>query len=849
MRVSTAATMAANYTDAALLQAAAKAQQAAFGPSQSVYVAANAGTGKTTVLTRRLLALLLHDEALQPREILALTFTRAAAAEMAVRLPKLVAEFAACAPAQLAEKITTELGLPALPNANERLAEISGLLAQAPPLMTTLHGFAQHLLAALPAAAGLPEGFGLLDEAGQWRLLTDVQQELVQNLPEALAPYLATLLDELGEQGWDDLTSLTLRNWWQLEARLPGQGVAGIATLLARLEAELALPPEAQLYVPQVPSTQQRDVLTARGKNVTSEAAWVDFLLTKLEPRKRILTKAEATGLDPAFLADLDASAAMVSATCKARKAWRGFKLTEAVLTYSAYVQMAYSYAKQQRGMLDFADLLRALNTVLHSSAENTAAQWLWHRLDRRFKHLVVDEAQDNNAAQGRVVQWLTAQLLAGEVGSTPRTVLAVGDVKQSVYRFQGARPQEFYDLRALMQRLAPPKGFTQIELTTTFRNGSEILNLVNAVFANPLLAELVQSEAAPWPTHRTVVPGRPSRVEVWPLVGRQVAETPAAAEAEAPAHWPLAHERLVTQRPSAKVQCLQQLVGWVQAQYAAGVVLPSTGQPLAYEDVLVLVQTNATAKLVAGLLRRAGVPVAAPRGEPPAAVQDVLALLRVAYNQADNLALAQVLKGLEGWDDTQLANLGQAAGDGAWWEALPEDSGLRLWLAQLPQPLAPARLVQAAVAQWGLDLAQFTPLLAWAEAAHATPDPRLGPVGSLVQRLETEALPVVPAAGVRVLTLHTAKGLEAPLVVLADAGEPLVDLGKERLLWGEGLVLYKQGEGLSRLEDTLLADLAHNRTADSLRALYVATTRAADWLVVTGWSRAKNPTSGPQEA
>ena len=824
--------MSLPWADANMLAAALAVQRQAFHPTQSIWVAANAGTGKTTVLTRRILALLLTDESLEPREILALTFTRAAAAEMATRLPQLRAAWAMVPEEALPQKITAELGVTPPAQAHARLQNLHQQLQRSPPLITTLHGFAQHLLAALPAAAGLPEGFGLLDDVGQRQLLQTVQHDLLHTLPATLTPYLGILLDELGEHGWADLTNLTLANWWRLEAYIGTQGVAGIGQLMSRLAGQLALPPEEELWRPLQPTPAQATELAACGLHFATESAWTQFLLTQeLTPRARPLNKAQAAGFTEAWLADLAESATQAAQSMKARKAWRGLRLTEAALVWAATVKAAYTQAKQQQGLLDFADLLNGLQQVLQQAETNTTAAWLWHRLDRRFKHLVVDEAQDNNQAQGAVVQWLAKQLLAGEVGATPRTVLAVGDVKQSVYRFQGAQPAEFYALRDTLAQLSAPQAFQAVALAHTFRNGAQILALVNAVFAPPPLAALVQGAEHPWPVHQTVVPQRPSRVEVWPLV----AATPSAPQGP-PGRWPLAPERVAQQQPSAKLQCLQQVVAWLQAQVAAGVVLPSTALPLQWADVLIITRTNATARLMAGLLRRAGIPLSAPRGESPPPVQDVVALLRVAFNAADNLALAQVLKGLEGWDDAKLLALAAQAQPESWLASLPAEAGVKRFFQQLPTPHTPPELVQAAAAWWGLDLAELVPLLAWAEAATAAPHPALGPLGSLVQRLEEEELPVVPSVGVRVLTLHTAKGLEAPLVIIPDAGEPLLDLSRERLLWGAETVLFRQGRGLSNVEDTLLDATAHHAAADRLRALYVALTRAADWLVITGW-------------
>lgn len=853
--------------DGVRTQAASAAQQQALTPHGSVWVSANAGTGKTTVLTQRLLALLLADPTLEPRQILALTFTRVAAGEMAERFPRLVAQWAAETDEALAQKIPEKLGLVFRSDMPERLRSLAESVRLQPPTLTTIHGFAQQVLAALPAVAGLPEGFGLLDETAQKRVLKQVHDGLLLNPRDLIKTHLNTLLIELGENALHDLPKMLVNAWGRIETVLGPHGLAqGVAQVLARIDDALALPPEAEIFATQLPHPAEIDAFRAMGKAVpTTEEAYVKALLTKdLRPSSRAMLKADKEKLTEAQLAMMVAAQQALSRIMKARDAWRGRKLTEALLVWAAQVQAVYRAEKTARGVVDFNDLLRALEQVL-ASPEEEAAAWLWHRLDTRYRHMVVDEAQDNNASQSRIVQLLAENLLAGEVGGATRTVMAVGDVKQSIYRFQGAQPQWFLALRALLETWSEDARIVQ--MTYTFRNSPAVLQAVNAVFNTPELATMVQGEATPWPTHTSVFANRPSRVELWPqeevLAGDVAEEDESFDESEdetetddtASKRWLLAEERAARVPPSAKMRCLTRLVAWLKAQHGAGVVLPSTDKPLRWGDVLIVVQRNETAQFLGAILKRAGVPVAAGVGLAPLRVRDGAALVRVAYNKADHLALAQVLKGLCGYSDAQILSLNQAANGGPWFAALPEAAaeprGLKAFFAALPAVCLPSGLVLRAAVWWQVPLNEWATLLAWAETADNSPLPHGGALASLVSRLETEDLPAasLPEAdpeddgqgegAVRILTTHRAKGLEAPLVILPETTRSM-SASNDELLFGDGVMFYKTKKEISNLEDDLREIEAQACTADALRGLYVAMTRAVDWLVIAGWSQKK---------
>ncbi len=836
--------------DPAILLQAAEAQALALDVGGSVWISANAGTGKTEVLTRRMLALLLADPQLEPRQILALTFTKAGAAEMAARLPLRLQAWADKDDAALAAEVAAlGVSLPAGQDLAARVRQLAVEVRKAPPLVATIHGLAQHMLSRFTVEAGLPPDFEVLEDGMQKRLLREIQHDLLVQVQGPLAGYLATLLDELGEQGWEDLTRLVLTHWHRLAALVQGPGLAGV---LAQLEQELGLagredagqpllptaPEWAALrrVVAALPDTGARAVLEA--PEALREDAWRSFLLTdKNTARARLFTKAELSVLDNADVAVLVAAAENMAEQVRLRRVYRGFDVTRAALLWAAAVRGAYVQRKQREGLVDYTDLLDGLERLL-AAADAGLSEWVWYGLDRRFKHLVVDEAQDNNPQQDAIVQWLARSLLSGDVGdAAPRTVLAVGDMKQSIFRFQGAVPELFVRLREVMRDWAPR--LREVELVHSFRSGQAVLDLVDRVFASGDSGEIVVgSDFKDWPAHSAVAATRPSRVELWPLVRDEERGT----RNEGIAPWALPEERAAAAGHGADIACYQQLGAWLQQQVGR-VVMPSTGKPLSYDDVMLVVQRNSSAAMAAGVLRRMGLPVASGGGVQPLEVDDAVACVRWIFDPSDNLALAQVLKGLRGWSDADLLALARRALPQAeakptdspvWWEHVQGDD--QRWLESLRRLEwhAPLAVVQTLARELGCDEHLLESLLSWAEGCTH--------LHELVLRLEQDDLPVnASGQGVKIYTVHGSKGLQAPLVILPDTMASLDDMRKDTLLWGEGVVLLKQARGLSELEDRLTAAEAARRRADSLRGLYVAMTRAMDWLVVTGFGEAKD--------
>ena len=815
-------------------QAANTIQHKALARDAVVWISANAGTGKTEVLTRRMLALLLGDATLEPRHLLALTFTRAGASEMAARLPKRLAEWAALDGAALRAAIEHDLGMAAPEGARERVAHLLEMVRTKPPLVATIHGLAQQLLTRFAVEANVPVGFEVLEDAARKRLLAEVQAELLTTLEGPLEASLDVLLDELGEHGWRELTEIVMNGWRKLDELLAARSAGELS---ASLEQKLGLAGAGWAAAAMLPREDECAALARIAQALPQhalagvlgahdvEAAWKAALLTdRNTARARLFVKAELAKAGEADAALMAAAAARCEEQMRLRKVWQKYNITRALLAWGGAVKRAYDARKQAMGVLDYDDLLNALERLL-VKADSGLAAWVWWGWDRRFRHLLLDEGQDNNPQQDRIVQWLAQTILSGDVDeAAPRTVLAVGDMKQSVYRFQGAVPENFAAMREALKRWSGER-FVKVDLTHSFRSGANILAVTDAVFAGGGLAAAVTGDEGGgfWPRHESVHGGRPSRVELWPVVEAAKADVEGGG-------WVMPWQR--ESGDSAAIACMRQMATWLKEQVARGVVMPSTGRPLGYGDVMVLVQRNAMAATAAGVLRRAGIPAVLDAGAAPLAVQDVAALVRFVFNTGDNLALAQVLKGLRGWDDARLLALAEAAGEEPWLGHV--DGGDRTWLEEYVAMAggSPLALVQKAAMEAGGGLGVYARLLDWAEACRDLQE--------LVVRLEGEDIPVAAGGeGVRVLTVHKAKGLQAPLVMMPDTMRMMDDV-RDSLLFGEGVVLYRQRNSgaVCDFEKDLKEAEAARQKADSLRALYVAMTRAADWLVVGGFAK-----------
>ncbi len=867
-------------------------QRIAAGPAVSVWVAASAGTGKTTVLTERVLRLLLAGT--PPARILCLTFTKAAAAEMANRIATILGAWATVPDGALAKRLADLTDATPAADALERARRLFAQVVDAPEglRIATIHAFCQSLLRRFPLEAGLVPHFQVLDERSAAELMELARDEvLIAAEPErdaALAEALREVTGHVSEEEFGDLMAELARERGRL-ARLLGKAgglEAAAAALYRRLDLRPGDTPErtqaraaadgnfpaAALKAAAAALAQGSAADRKRGEAI---AAWLaadaaaraagfgeyarQFLTAEDEVRKTLATKAVRQA-SPEAEAALAAEAARLAAEAARRKAAAVAAASVALLRLGAAVLAAYGRHKEHRALLDYDDLILETRRLL----ERQGAGWVLYKLDQGLDHILIDEAQDTNPDQWQVVAALAEEFFAGEgARDGTRTVFAVGDAKQSIFSFQRADPDAFEAMRRHFARKVAQAGaaWRSVALEVSFRSTPAVLAAVDGVFARPAAAEGV---AAPGETVRHFAhrEGRAGLVELWPVA------TP--REREAAEDWtpPVTRER--GDSPPARLAALiaLRIRRWLDTDER----LLSKNRRIRPGDIMVLVRrrTVFVAELVRAL-KQSGVAVAGVDRmvlTDQLAVMDLIALARFLLLPEDDLTLACLLKSpLVGLDEDQLFALAYGREGSLWAELVrraDEDAAFaaaHAYLAGLLRrvdftppyelfaealagrgtPAAPSgreRMVARLGAEAEEPLDEFLALALAYERAHV---PSLEGFLHWVEAGEAQIKRDPEAASrdeVRIMTVHGAKGLEAPIVILPDTVE--TPKRTPRLLWLDG-----GEEGLlwaprSALEDGLAREMRdaakRKRDEEYRRLLYVAMTRAADRLYVCGW-------------
>jgi ATP-dependent helicase/nuclease subunit A len=862
-------------------------QRRAAEPDCSIWVTASAGTGKTRVLADRVMRLLLAG--IDPRQILCLTFTKAAAAEMVKRVEEDLSRFAMLPDAQLEAELQGLFGRSA---AAEETARARTLLTQVLDLpaglpIMTIHGFCQALLKRFPLEAGVVPHFDVLDPRSAADLLREAQAEILADGRGEIRRALDRLAVLLGEmtlaEGLAALREARLR----LTGLLAEHG-GDVERLIAEIYRTLGLPTGASAEdirnaaCADAEIDRQGLVKAARAlaAGTDKEAArgqiiadWLSadagrrsqmwpayeavFLTTKREPKQAssIITRAcaaAAPAAEPALLAEQ----ARIGGWIEREKAAIVAERTTALLRVGAAVLAAYARRKDELAALDFDDLIAASRRLLDQPG---IGSWVQYKLDQQIDHLLVDEGQDTSPEQWAILEALCAEFFTG-AGARPvrRTLFVVGDEKQSIMSVQGADVACYRRFRQLFAARAESgrQPWREEPLGRSFRSARPILDVVDAVFADPAARDGVVS-GADWPAHECFLTTAKGQVEVWPLI-----EAEPAGKAEV---WQLPdrHEAINRSETRLARAIARQVFEWRRDQ----VPLPSTGQPIRAGDVMVLLPRRGILQdLLIRELKRLQVPVAGADRlalTDEIAVMDLIALGDALLLPEDDLTLAAVLKSpLFGLGEEDLFELAYGRGDATLYQRLREHPRFREAHERFAELLrqadfAPpfefyARLLGAGGGRERLlarlGLAAIEPIEAFLAQALAFEQGHPPSLQGFLHWLRADATELIrdpdrPRDEVRVLTCHGAKGLEAPIVFIADAG--FVPSTRDRLLWTEpgGLPLWRVR---SELRDSQ-SEAADQRglsaqQQEQRRLLYVALTRARELLIVTGWQRNRPP-------
>ncbi|MCQ9378411.1 exodeoxyribonuclease V subunit beta [Methyloversatilis sp. XJ19-49] len=878
----------------------------ALDPARSVVVEACAGSGKTWTLVSRLIRLLLAGA--QPGDILAITYTRKAAREIEERLQHWLAELAVVDDERVSAFLA-ERGLDAQrdPTLIARARALFEQVADARPGLTvnTFHGWFSSLLGAAPLNSGL-RGLQLSERTAQLR--DQAWAALMRRAGRApqseLALALRSLLGQCGVAGTKTLAGALVDRRAEWEAWLAAHG--GLAGVFAHLESFFGADRPAPEVVLSADAVFRRDaselarILGQGGKKLQQMATTLEQTLScdeppefferaraalltgKNEPRACTVDKTlAATGQGERALALFDGCSAAVLRALGALSDRAAWELNRHALTVASAMLDAYDRIKQNAGVLDFGDLEWHAARLLSDAQTGPFVQ---ARLDARYRHLLLDEFQDTNPLQWQVLMhWLDAYA----PGQVQPVVFVVGDPKQSIYRFRRADPRIFTHAATVFEQRF---GALRLQRNETRRSSPAVVSVVNAVFGDMDVFE----GFAPHSTTRTDLPGR---VEVLPAFGHGAAAEPAAADSPTVASGlrnPLRQPRLAIEdsrrKREADALCarLKQMVGQLAVRDAHS----GATRAARYGDMMILLRRRTGLAVYEAALRAHGIPYfGASRGRllDTLEASDLLALLRFLAAPADALSLAHVLRSpLFAFDDAQLLDL---TGDGAasLWPTLRArraDSDpaharaaalLEGWLdaaTRLPVhdlldrvfdqgALMPRYAASIDAMAWPgvrANLEAFIELALKVDSGRYPSLPRFIDELTRLRNEDDEApdegliLGEDPSRGrVRVLTIHAAKGLEAPIVWLADAvARQRTDSGARVLLaWPPGeaapghLSLLQKKDNQGHARAAFIEAEARAAAREDANLLYVALTRARQVLYVSGVSPAKGSSAG----
>jgi ATP-dependent helicase/nuclease subunit A len=875
-------------------------QHQASNPNQSVWVSAHAGSGKTHVLASRVVRLLLQGVA--PSKILCLTFTKAASANMALRVFDKLADWTTLADAELGRQIAAT-GAP-VPSRKQlttartlfaRTVETPGGLK-----IKTIHAFCERLLHLFPFEANVPSRFEVADDLRQAELLRRARREVLAEANSgkgALGAALQCVIDECGPNAFEDLIKEAMRHgaisrarWRQepaeflrrslglaegreiraVEREMAEEGIAPVRwSVIAAILDQGKKPDQDRAREFRQAFSASRSAPSDGTVATCLDSYLAIFFTTEGTPRVSLVTN-DLARAHPEIEAELRAEQLRLDGLRAERRAAATFDRTRALIEVASAIFKRYGEEKAARGILDFDDLIEKTLALL----ERSDARWVLYKLDAGIDHVLVDEAQDTSEAQWKILEEITGDFAVGRGQSqVPRTFFAVGDEKQSIFSFQGAAPLMFDKMRRKFeaQFTAGAQPFAHVPLTLSFRSAPGVLSAIDKVFEHGDHKRGLVAANEAWMPHQALKYQLPGLVEIWPLAAARSGEDPRA--------WTLPLDLLDAKDPA-------NLVAQRVAQKIAQLIDPDSDEfvhdsqlrrrAVRPGDILILVRTRGPFfEAMIRALKKSGIRTAgADRLELThhIAVTDLIAAGRASLLPQDDLMLACVLKSpLIGLDDDDLMALAprrptslfdalQASADAkhsgainklARWRARA-GGGPFAFYASLLGVDGGRRDIEARLGPEAGDAIDEFLRLAIAHEQEEAPSLAgfLHGLAGLEYSIKRDMEGAEDA--VRVMTVHAAKGLEAKVVFLPDTCRVPSPRHEPRVFALDTKVPGEQTIGWSPRQDLdceAIADprgKARDAATDEFRRLfYVALTRAEERLYIAGFHGAKGPDPG----
>ncbi len=863
-------------------------QRTASSPEHSVWVTANAGTGKTKVLTDRVLRLML--EGVPPSKILCLTFTKAAAAEMSTRISKQLSKWVTADNADLQETISSLINKKADDKTLKFSRKLFSQIVDNPNeiKIQTIHAFCQSLLGRFPLEAAITPNFKIVEEQTARELIEESWQRLfsksniITQKDIAIKNAINTLAKDLHDTTFKDIIKNVMSDRGKFLHLLNIYG--GANNLIDKIYQQMGVAKndiEEEIFTENCTDNsfnftgiKSLQIALETGSKTDKERAlklanWLSssinnrpniyteyrniFLLKDKNEKKKIGSVITSKPLlqHPELEDIIQQEQERLLEIDDKIKSLRTAKLTEAIIHISEAIIELYNNMKRNRALLDYDDLIFTAEKLLQKSEY---AQWIMFKLDNGIDHILVDEAQDTSPEQWRIIKALCSDFFAGEgTKENNRTIFVVGDEKQSIFSFQGADPDKFSEMKQAFgnQVESANKSWKPIAMDLSFRSSEAILNIVDSVFSSEELRKsLTDSEKLI--KHLIHRKGDGGIVELWPLIRK-------SKNNEKPENWPLPIERI--EQINTKKILAEKITHTIKKWIDDKRVMPSQGRAITAGDIMILVRKrDALVDNLVKSFKKLSINVAGIDRmilTHHIAIMDLICLGNFILLPVDDLNLATLLKSpLIGISEDELFKLAHDRGNKSLWSVLTanqnEYSGAYKFLSDL------------------LYKNKFTtPFEFYSEILNAQNGRKkfISRMGEEVNELLDEFLNLaqsytynhtaslqgfiswVGAGGseikrdldqgndqIRIMTVHGSKGLQAPIIILPDTTQ--TPSNKGNILWDDkrDLMYVSSGKSSSNKLCGDIHDAKAKQTYDEyLRLLYVALTRAEDELYICG--------------
>ncbi len=847
----------------------------AINPNFSVWVNASAGTGKTKILIDRVLRLLLENK----RNILCLTFTNAAANEMENRIHSILSKWAICSESELimdleqldffpmsSQCVTLGSQHPYLSSQcvtlgsrknKDYLTRARRLFSELENLgltIQTIHAFCYKLISSFPIEAGIAPNC-TLSECKE--LHSIIFNKVLHN--ETVQDSINFIATEIDENKLRDLLytlcvkrSMSANDSKYIKDKLSApdeihdlqsetiEHVGRLAEILSEGSKRDQSYSEI-LYSTVIPAGIQKKRTSVSYSDDTG-IKWNDtkienlakvFLKSESHEKKSISSIATKSILEKFKDAEqtIESVQNVVFTHIRDMNSYQIFKRTSSLLgVFKVYVDL-YNSEKSKNALLDYNDIINLATNLLSNP---NYKDWILFNLDQKIDHILVDEAQDNSISQWKIITNLCDEFFAGN--DEKRTLFVVGDVKQSIYRFQGANPHLFNYMQQYFHTKTGGRDWISCQLEKSFRSTPEVLMLVDRIFNNFRAEISFNDNEIKHVPHRENDQGY---IEIWPALPRRKEKEQQALQIPLTCKegYTIA-DRLLAQTIANRIH------NWLNE----GRILVAKDRHIEPRDIMVLVrQRNVLVDYIISELKKANVPVVGRdyfRIMDYIAVQDLIALAEFLLLQANDLALANALKSpLFNFTEDDLFNIAYDRKEHSLWERLQDYHGVIYselnYLINLSYAESPLTLFthilrtgkKKFAARLGLEcfevLDEFMNLVLQFE------NPSLQAFVQWIKENNPEIKNDMQSErnAVRIMTIHKSKGLQAPIVFLVDTNT--VPRNSESIIFDGTEVPFWCGKNNNAYCDQVKREKKLEDYNEYLRLLYVALTRAEDELYI----------------